>query len=104
MLEPRSASSGHWRKRLMKALTRTAVVVAAALLLSAPVLAAQPEDAWITTKVKMALLTDDSVDGLDVNVDTVSGRVTLHGQVESAIEKAEAENIARRVQGETACR
>jgi hyperosmotically inducible protein len=75
------------------------VGVAAALALAAPVLAAQPEDAWITTKVKMALLTDDSVEGLDVNVDTTEGRVTLHGKVDSDVDKAEAEVIARRVEG-----
>ena len=42
---------------------RTAGLAAALALLATPALAAQPEDAWITTKVKMALLTDDSVDG-----------------------------------------
>lgn len=71
----------------------------AALALAAPAWAAQPEDAWITTKVKIALLTDDTVDGIDLNVDTVDGRVTLHGKVDSDIEKAEAETIARRVEG-----
>lgn len=71
----------------------------AGLALAAPALAAQPEDAWITTKVKMALLTDDSVDGLEIDVDTIEGRVTLHGRVDSDVEKAEAEVLARRVQG-----
>jgi hyperosmotically inducible protein len=73
--------------------------VAALSALATPALAAQPGDAWITTKVKMAILTDDSVDGLDVDVDTLDGRVTLHGTVDSAVEKAEAESLARRVQG-----
>ena len=66
---------------------------------AAPALAAQPEDAWITTKVKMALLMDDTVDGLDIDVDTFAGRVTLHGTIDSAVEKAEAESLARQVQG-----
>jgi hyperosmotically inducible protein len=69
------------------------------LAFAAPALAAQPEDAWVTTKVKMALLTDDTVGGVAIDVDTVEGRVTLHGKVDSAVEKAEAEVIARRVQG-----
>jgi hyperosmotically inducible protein len=73
--------------------------LAAALALAAPAIAAQPEDAWITTKVKMALLTDDSIDALGIDVDTNEARVTLHGQVDSDVEKAEAEVIARRVQG-----
>ena len=73
--------------------------LAAALALAAPAFAAQPHDAWITTRVKMALLTDDTVDGLDVDVDTIDGRVTLHGKVDSAVEKAEAESLARQVDG-----
>ena len=40
----------------------------------------------------MALLTDDTVDGLDINVDTFDGQVTLHGQVDSSAEKSEAES------------
>jgi hypothetical protein len=52
-------------------------------------------DAWITTKVKIALLTTENVSALDVNVDTVDGRVTLHGSVGSAAEKARAEDVAR---------
>ncbi len=86
----------------MKSLARTlrsAALVAALSLSAAPALAAQPEDAWITTKVKMALLTDDTVDGLGIDVDTFSGRVTLHGKVDSAVEKAEAETLARQVTG-----
>jgi hyperosmotically inducible protein len=79
--------------------TRLLVAALAALALAAPASAAQPEDAWITTKVKMALLTDDTVQGLDIDVDTVDGRVTLHGKVDSDVEKAEAEVLARRVQG-----
>lgn len=88
----------------MKRLTRklgSAGLVAAFSLLATPALAAQPGDAWITTKVKMALLTDEAVDGLDVDVDTFDGRVTLHGTVDSAVEKAEAETLARGIQGVT---
>lgn len=56
-------------------------------------------DAWITTKVKLALLTDDQVDGFDVNVDTTDGRVTLHGAVDSDAKKQRAAQIARGVAG-----
>lgn len=73
--------------------------VATALALAAPAFAAQPHDAWITTRVKMALLSDDTVAGLDIDVDTIDGRVTLHGKVDSAVEKAEAESLARQVDG-----
>jgi hyperosmotically inducible periplasmic protein len=79
---------------------RNAGLVAAFSLLTAPAaFAAQTEDVWITTKVKMALLTDDTVDGLDIDVDTFDSRVTLHGQVDSSVEKAEAESLARKIEG-----
>jgi osmotically-inducible protein OsmY len=78
---------------------RTAGLAAALALAATPALAAQPEDAWITTKVKMTLLTDDTVDGMNVDVDTLDGRVTLHGTVASSIEKAEAESLAEKIKG-----
>ena len=86
----------------MKRKTRSAVFWAAAtaatIALAAPAEAARP-DAWITTKAKIALLGDPDVHGLEVNVDTVDGRVTLHGDVATAAEKAEAERIVRGVEG-----
>lgn len=72
--------------------------IVASLCLAVPALADQP-DAWITTKVKMQLLTDDTVDGLDVDVDTFNGRVTLHGKVVSEAVKSQAAKIARGVDG-----
>ena len=51
--------------------------------------------AWITTKVKMALLTADDVPVTAINVDTVDGHVTLHGIVATDAEKAGAETAAR---------
>ncbi len=71
--------------------------VACALAIAAPV-AAQP-DAWVTTKVKMALLTSDEVDGLDIRVDTVDGRVTLFGKADAAAERERAEKIALTIDG-----
>lgn len=73
-----------------------AVVLGAAL--AAPASAATP-DAWITTKTKLALLTTEGVSGTAVNVDTVAGRITLHGKVRSAEEKAKAETIAQKIDG-----
>ena len=73
-----------------------AVVLSAAL--AAPAGAATP-DAWITTKIKLALLTTEGVSGTAIKVDTVVGRVTLYGKVHSAEEKAKAETIARKVDG-----
>ena len=76
-----------------------ALCMAASLIFASATWAAQPEDAFITTKVKMSLLTDANVDGLKVDVDTVDGRVTLHGKVESPAQKSAAESLARKVKG-----
>ncbi|MBX3024147.1 BON domain-containing protein [bacterium] len=86
---------------------RYSVCAAAALALAvavcAPARAATP-DAWITTKVKMTLLTTSGVHANAINVDTIDGRVTLHGTVDTANEKAKAELAARQVQGVRAVR
>jgi hyperosmotically inducible periplasmic protein len=73
-----------------------AVVVSVAL--AAPVGAATP-DAWITTKTKLSLLTTEGVSGTAIHVDTVLGKVTLHGKVRSAEEKAKAESVAKKIDG-----
>ena len=70
----------------------------ALLALSVSPAAAKP-DAWITTKAKIALLADDTVHGTAINVDTIDGRVTLHGQVGTAAEKTEADKIVRGIEG-----
>jgi osmotically-inducible protein OsmY len=85
----------HVTSRLLRSLG----AIAATALLALPALAEQPEDAWITTKVKSALLTDDVVNGLDVDVDTFDGHVTLHGRVDSEAERAKAEELARAIDG-----
>ena len=57
------------------------------------------DDAWITAKVKTLLLKDDAVKGLDVNVETHKGTVQLAGWVNSPAQIAQAEKIARSVEG-----
>lgn len=81
--------------RMAKAL----LVVPLALALAGPAIAASAPDAWVTTKVKMFLMTDEGVSARDVNVDTIDGRVTLHGTVGTSAEKARAEQIARDIEG-----
>ena len=73
-----------------------AVVLSVAL--AAPVGAAAP-DAWITTKTKLSLLTTEGVSGTAIHVDTILGKVTLHGKVRSAEEKAKAESIVKKIDG-----
>ena len=57
------------------------------------------DDAAVTAKVKSALLADDQVKGLQINVDTSNGTVTLSGTAKSANEKQRAEQVATAVEG-----
>lgn len=75
------------------------IVLMATLSLSAPAHATERSDAWVTTKVKIALLTTRDLSSTGVHVDTVDGRVTLYGTVRSLIEKSKAEQSARSVDG-----
>ena len=68
--------------------------VAMGLTLGSTAWAAAP-DAWVTTKIKLTLLTTEGLSANDVNVDTIDGHVTLHGTVASEQEKARAEQTAR---------
>lgn len=60
---------------------------------------AQIDDGVITTKVKSALLADDTVKGLDINVDTSQGTVRLSGAVDSQAQIDMATQIAKSVEG-----
>jgi osmotically-inducible protein OsmY len=57
------------------------------------------DDVAITAKVKSELLDSKQVDGLDVNVDSTNGRVTLSGWASSAAEATRAVAIASKVDG-----
>ena len=56
-------------------------------------------DAEITTAVKTKFLADSKVSGLNINVDTTNGVVTLTGPVSSAAERARAMRLARNTHG-----
>lgn len=85
--------------RLHHSLALAAALVIASAGFAGPSSAAQAPDVWITTKVKMALLMAEDVSATAVRVDTMDGKVTLHGTVSSADEKARAERAARGVEG-----
>jgi len=76
------------------------------LLLAPTPVAAQGwmADSWITSKVKIALLTSADVDGSDIWVDTVDGRVALFGKVPSEEQRKKAEEAAKATTGVTAVR
>lgn len=59
------------------------------------------DDTWITTKVKSSLLADSDVSGLDIEVETVNGVVTLSGQVDRQAQIEHATRIAREIEGVT---
>lgn len=56
-------------------------------------------DTWITTKVKASLLADEDVAGLEIDVETVNGVVTLRGDVASKAQVEEAKRIASGIEG-----
>lgn len=47
-------------------------------------------DTWITTKVKSVLLADDSTPGLDIEVETKDGVVSLSGTVATEAQREKA--------------
>lgn len=57
------------------------------------------DDAAITTKVKTALVRDDRVDAIDVQIKTFKGVVQLSGFADSEQEKQRAGRLASRVAG-----
>jgi osmotically-inducible protein OsmY len=79
--------------------TLTIGMVAALVVAGAVTTPADTKDAWLTTKAKIALLTTDGVSATAVNVDTVDGKITIHGKVGSAAEKATAERTIRQLDG-----
>ena len=59
------------------------------------------DDTWITTKIRIDLMTTDGAGRNAVKVDTEHGKVTLHGTVDSEAAKEKAEATARAVGGVT---
>ena len=80
----------------------TVTLVAILLIWGVGVASAQAaDDTWITTKIRIALMTTDGAGRNAVKVDTEHGKVTLHGTVDSEAAKAKAEATARGVGGVT---
>ncbi|MBF0215217.1 MAG: BON domain-containing protein, partial [Magnetococcales bacterium] len=57
------------------------------------------KDAWFTNEVKIRLLADEQVRGLDIHVETTKGVVYLTGTAQSTAERNRAVEIARQVSG-----
>ena len=59
------------------------------------------DDTWITTKVKADLLATSDVSGLELNVETVEGVVSLTGDVDTQAEADRAVAVAKGIKGVT---
>ena len=57
------------------------------------------DDATITTQIKARWIEDKTVDANSFKVETLKGTVQISGFAKNAAEKAQAESIARRVNG-----
>ena len=57
------------------------------------------EDAWITTKVKTALLREKGLDSMDISVETYRNKVLLSGFVADLAQKRKALLVASNVAG-----
>jgi hyperosmotically inducible protein len=62
---------------------------------------AQVDDTVITSRVKSALLADDTVKGFDVGVETRNGIVELTGMVDNQTQIDKAVQLARAADGAT---
>ena len=56
-------------------------------------------DAWITMKAKTALYLASDVKGTSISVDTINGRVTLHGTVADEKQKTRANEEVKQIEG-----
>jgi osmotically-inducible protein OsmY len=85
----------------MKKIALSLALVGTLVVASAVVARAGTNDAWITTKAQIVLLTMDGFNVSGANVDTVDGKVTLHGKVATAADRARVEQTVRTVKGVT---
>ncbi|MGK9065575.1 BON domain-containing protein [Stutzerimonas chloritidismutans] len=56
-------------------------------------------DTWITTKVKSTLLAEDATPGMDIEVETKNGVVSLSGTVATEAEREAAISKAKSIEG-----
>jgi hyperosmotically inducible protein len=59
-------------------------------------------DASLTTKIKAKMALDDTIEALDIDVDTDGSRVTLSGTVATEAQRTRALQLARETEGVTA--
>lgn len=57
------------------------------------------QDQLLVSKVKSALIADSQISGLDINVDSFKGIITLKGVVKNNLDRQKAFDIASNVKG-----
>lgn len=57
-------------------------------------------DSWIWFKTRTALATTDGLRDSTINVDVVNDKITLRGTVATAAQKAQAETVAKGIEGQ----
>jgi len=57
-------------------------------------------DSWLWFKTKTALATTDDLRDSTINVDVVNDKITLRGTVATAAQKAQAETVAKGIEGQ----
>lgn len=83
----------------MKRMALTVALVGTIIIAGAVTARADVNDAWITTKAKIVLLTTDGFSVSGANVDTINGNVTMHGKVGTKADRTKAEATVRQVKG-----
>lgn len=83
---------------------RTSLIMMMTLALTTSAVAANDwkdgaKDAWIDGKAETTLLLNGNLNSFDINTDVSNGTVTLTGKVESAVDKALAEELVANLDG-----
>jgi osmotically-inducible protein OsmY len=93
------------KSSFLKTATLSLCLAVLTVSLAAPASAAERsatqrvDDAAITAQVKTRLLADETTRGINMNVDTEAGVVTLRGTAPTEAAKARAEEVAKAVDG-----
>jgi hyperosmotically inducible protein len=88
---------GCWKMTLLAAMVATPLMAAGC----GKTIGESIDDTTITTRVKTSMLNDPAVGGMNIDVDTNKGVVTLSGRVKSQAEHDQALALARKVDGVT---
>jgi hyperosmotically inducible protein len=76
-----------------------AALVGGMAVASAEVVRADVKDSWITTNATIVLLTTDGFRVKGATVDTIDGKVTIHGSVATDVDRTKAEQTVLKVDG-----